>query len=359
MGQRRVTWVGYSPDEQLLLLLSADKTAELWAVRDEEYIDKRRRKRRKKLKRQAKEGSEGKEGEGGDEQPTDDAQVDDVFTPLPPLRSEKKIVSASFAPPSLHKRSAANLDVTHRLLLSLADNSLHYFALHLPSLLSSSSSPSTSEDDEPYSTLSTLDLPGHRTPIRTSSLSSDASLLLTASSEAIKIWSITSHSLIRTLPSGHALCSLFVPGNQHVIIGTKDGDIEWFDINSAKCLGKVKAHEGGSVFCMELSKDGRGFASGGGDKQVKVWQFTLEADPTPAEPALPPRPAPRVLSIVLARTLTLTDDILCLRHSPNGLHHSPHTPHIHCLHDASPMCYVRIRTSVELGMRMSSRRRWE
>ena len=318
---RRVTSVMYAPDEKMVLVLSADKVADVFVVRGPEYAEKRRKRRRKREKReraehQAEGEVEKKETEEAidDERSTDDARVDDHFTPLPVLRCDKRIVSAHFAPPPQQKRSSAALNASHRLLVSLADNSLTYYGLQLSALLSSTAN---SSEEEPYSALSTLELAGHRTPIRTLSLSSDGAMLLTASSEQVKVWNTASRLCIRTLSSGHALCSLFVPGNAHVVVGTKEGDVEWYDVNSARCLGKVKAHDGGSVYCMQLRPDGRGFATGGGDKQVKAWDFTLEEEP-PSSPSPTPRPSQRALSIVLARTLTLTDDILCLRHSPNG-----------------------------------------
>ena len=311
-GRRRITALTYSPDEQLLLALSADKVVEMWAVRGQDWIDKRRRKRRRKAAKEAKAAGEASQ-EGEAEGVADELLVEDLFTPLPLLRGDKKVVSAAFAPPPSHRSSAA--PTSHRLLLSQADNSLHLFGLHLPSLIS----PPTPEA-EPYPALTAVELLGHRTPVRALSLSPDASVVMSASGEEVKLWNIASHACVRTFPSGPALCSLFVPGAGHVVVGTKDGDVEIYEVNSARCLGKVRAHEGGGVYAMELRKDGRGFATGGGDKTVKQWDFTLEVDPAtpPTPPGTAPAPVHRVLGIALARTLTLTDDVLCLRHSPDG-----------------------------------------
>jgi hypothetical protein len=45
-------------------------------------------------------------------------------------------------------------------------------------------------------------------------------------------------------------------------------------VNAATLLSKVQAHEG-STWALDARPDGKGFASGGGDKEVKFWEFEL------------------------------------------------------------------------------------
>jgi U3 small nucleolar RNA-associated protein 12 len=67
-----------------------------------------------------------------------------------------------------------------------------------------------------------------------------------------------------------------------------------------------------------------GIVTGGGDKQIKFWEFELnvptsaqqQSDDTNATPATAVKK--RQLSLVHTRTLQLTDDILCVKHSPDG-----------------------------------------
>ena len=61
-----------------------------------------------------------------------------------------------------------------------------------------------------------ITLPGHSSDIRSLTLSSDNSLLLSTSNETSKIWNVYTMSCIHTLDSGYGLCSAFVPGNRHV-----------------------------------------------------------------------------------------------------------------------------------------------
>ena len=48
---------------------------------------------------------------------------------------------------------------------------------------------------------------------------------------------------IRSIPSGYGLCSLFVPGDRHVVLGTKKGSLQIFDLGSATMTEEVEAHQ--------------------------------------------------------------------------------------------------------------------
>lgn len=92
-----------------------------------------------------------------------------------------------------------------------------------------------SKENPPESArLYSLDLRGHRTDVRTLSLSSDDTLLASASNGelhqlavrdvdvtnttlgSLKIWNTHTTSCIRTLECGHSVCSTFLPGDQYV-----------------------------------------------------------------------------------------------------------------------------------------------
>ncbi|XP_023243739.1 WD repeat-containing protein 3-like [Centruroides sculpturatus] len=107
-----------------------------------------------------------------------------------------------------------------------------------------------------------------------------------------------------------ASCSLFAPGDRHCIIGTKTGKLQIFDINATMCLETIDAHES-SVSSIDMSPNQCSLVSGSADKDVKFWDFELIKDTTYSETR-------KKLTLVHARTLKLSDDVLCIKHSPNG-----------------------------------------
>ena len=318
---KRCVSVSLSADGRVLAVQSADRMLEVWTVRSAQQIDKRRRSRRKRQQREGSSREEEKEAgdseaRGAPDGISADLRADDLFSALPPLLTEVKVASHCLSVAG-HKRAGASASASHRLLLSLADNSLATYNLNLAAPLASAAFKSAQQHtplsaSDLYSPLSSIELPGHRSPVRALALSSDQSLLLSCSTAQLKLHSLHSQQCVRTLPcSSAALCCLFVPGNKHVVVGCKDGSIAWYELGSARRLGCVAAHDGSSVYSVHLRPDGRGFTSGGGDKCVRQWEFELVLDDSSDAGG-------RVLSLLLTRTLTLTDDVLCVRHSPNG-----------------------------------------
>lgn len=78
-----------------------------------------------------------------------------------------------------------------------------------------------------------MDIPGHRTDVRTLCLSSNDQMLASASNGApngnldqqisshtcpgsLKIWNMKTTQCIRTIECGYAICSTFLPGDRHV-----------------------------------------------------------------------------------------------------------------------------------------------
>ncbi|XP_019404215.1 PREDICTED: WD repeat-containing protein 3 isoform X2 [Crocodylus porosus] len=112
---------------------------------------------------------------------------------------------------------------------------------------------------------------------------------------------------IRTMECEYALCSLFVPGDRQVIIGTKTGKLQLFDLASGGLLETLAAHDG-AVWSISLSPDQCGFITGGADKCVKFWEFELVKDENSAQ---------KRLSVKHTRILQLDEDVLCVRYSPN------------------------------------------
>ncbi|XP_014020285.2 WD repeat-containing protein 3 [Salmo salar] len=154
---------------------------------------------------------------------------------------------------------------------------------------------------------SRLTLGGHRTDARTLAFSSDNIAILSASGDTVKVWNRSTLQVIRTMACEYALCSLFVPGDRQIILGTKSGKIQIFDLASGTLMETVDAHNG-ALWSLCLSPDQRGIVTGGTDKRVKFWEFELIMDKDAAQ---------KRLTVKHMRTLQLDEDVLCVKYSPD------------------------------------------
>ncbi|XP_056016020.1 WD repeat-containing protein 3-like isoform X2 [Ostrea edulis] len=154
-----------------------------------------------------------------------------------------------------------------------------------------------------------LSLPGHRSDVRTLCFSSDNTAILSASGESVKIWNRASNQCIRTMTCDYALCSVFAPGDRHIIIGTKSGKLLIFDVGSGGLLEELEAHKG-AVWSLCMSPDRRGIATGSADKSVSFWKFELITDEKFSLTS-------KRLTLELEKTLKMDEDVLCVKYSPD------------------------------------------
>ncbi len=108
----------------------------------------------------------------------------------------------------------------------------------------------------------TIATPGHRTDVRTLCFSSDSTAFVSASGDSMKVWNRMSLSCIRTFTCDYALTSLFLSDDNHVLVGTKSGKIQLFNINAANMLENVIAHEDDTAvwsMCMIPDKVSKSF----------------------------------------------------------------------------------------------------
>ena len=210
----------------------------------------------------------------------------------------------SFAFPSGHTQPTP--DVAVPILCALTTNSAEIHSIPSP--------PRTKAEKQSVaieaSVSHVLELPGHRSDIRAVALSSDDTLLASVcGSGQLKIWNVRTGRCIRTLAvSAFALCVTWLPGDRYVLVGCKDGSLHTFDVPAAMPVETLEAHSGPLWSCA-IHPSGLSAVTGSADKQVKFWDLEM----APAEDGAPPQ-----LSLVHVRTLQLTDDVLCVRYSPDG-----------------------------------------
>lgn len=228
------------------------------------------------------------------------AEVSDFFVSYVTVRTGGKVRSMDW----LTTRKSKPI----QLLVANTNNELEVYSVPTKD----KSKKSKSEEIPEYTRALSVDLPGHRTDIRALALSTDDKMLASASNGDLKIWNVRTRSCIRTFGCGYALCCAFLPGDKIVVVGTKSGELELYDIASAALLDTVKAHEG-AVWTLQVHPDGRSLVTGSADKTAKFWNFEVIQ-----EPILGTKRTTAKLTLVHTRTLKVSDDILSLRLSPDA-----------------------------------------
>ncbi|TDH66408.1 hypothetical protein CCR75_008803 [Bremia lactucae] len=297
----RAARVGYNRRGTLIGVQSTGKTVEIYRIRSDVEIKKKRQRREKRFREKRKkkqplmnEKDQKKaevelKGDAGDNMATDELEL------LCIVRSSHRVKSFAFSPDEAKDGSTS-------LLLGLQNNSIETYSL----------SPSTLALEERYSKSHALTLSGHRSDVRQVAISSDDQLILSLSSTSVKVWNARSLQCIRTLSEGLslALSTAFAPGNMHVVVGTKLGQLLLFDLNSGECIWKdEKAHNGSAVWSIDVRPDGRGIVTGGADQHVNFWEFEM-VRLDHAEPNSTLR-----LGLSHVRMLKMSDDVLCVRFS--------------------------------------------
>ncbi|KAJ7699976.1 WD-repeat-containing protein [Mycena rosella] len=296
-SHHRVSQITFHPTQPYLAVQSHDRSVELFRIRTEEEVRKKQARRRKRAKEKKETKGKGKadEDENMEDEQNDEIQLVDLFTPYLVARATGKIRSFSFG----QDEASAKGDV--QLFTALSSNALEVY--NVPP-------PSKTKDEPPEATrLYSVDLPGHRTDVRTLCLSSDDRLLASASNGSLKLWNMKTTSCIRTIQCGYAICSTFLPGDRQIAVGTKTGEILIYDLASSSLVETIQAHTG-TVWSLHVRADEQALVSGSADKDVKFWEFEQKA-PSGETNA-------KLLSLVHIRTLKMTDDVLSVRYSPNG-----------------------------------------
>ncbi|XP_063302055.1 WD repeat-containing protein 3 [Pelobates fuscus] len=288
-GRDRVVTLRTDQTKRFLACHGTDSVLEIFCVLNEEEIHKKLERKlkiaRKKANKKAQKGET-------PEEPVIERTLQDEIQKISNIKASSKIKSFDLLvfPKGMVK-----------VVILLQNNSLECFSLP--------SEPTPAALTEVTKSLQ-LTIGGHRSDVRTLAFSSDNIAVLSASAEAVKIWNRSTLQCIRTMPCEYALCSLFVPGDRHVIVGTKSGKLQIFDLASGNLLDSVEAHNG-ALWSISLSPDQRGFATGGADKCVKFWEFELVNDESDAQSS-------RRLSVKQTRVLQLDEDVLFIRHSPDS-----------------------------------------
>jgi U3 small nucleolar RNA-associated protein 12 len=304
-GKDRTTSVSFHPRKNYIAIHGSEKAIELWRIRSGSEIQKSLlRKRKRKREKVADVTGEDKEnapadGQGENAIDTSSVLITEVFVPYLIVRTGGKVRTMDWAGGKSGKSVS--------LLAATSNNQVEVYRVSV-------ADKNKLKSDEPpdYSRNFSVDMPGHRSDIRCLALSSDDRMLASASHGSLKIWNVRTQNCIRTLDCGYALCGAFLPGDKIVVLGTKEGTLEIFDIASSTLLETLPAHDR-DTWSLQVHPDGKSLVTGSADRSAKFWDFRVVQEEILGTTRTTPR-----LTLVHTRTLKVSDDILSVRFSPDA-----------------------------------------
>lgn len=288
MAPERAANVRFSTEGGLLGVQSSGRAVELYRVRTQAEAAKHMKRRRKRKREKIAKCSTGLDAVAVDGAGVDGDVINasDELEAFQVVRTKPKIRDFLF---TARSRKGLGTQVT----LALADNTIEVWDV----------------SGESTSRAAVVGAQGHRADVRALALSSDDSSLMSASTTAVKVWNPRSGVCTASIDSGYGLSLLWAPGNRHAVIGTKEGTLQVVDVGLAAVCSSTAAHQG-AIWSLAALPDQSGFVSGSADHELKFWEWQLES--TPADEG-----RQRVI-LKHTRTLKMTDDVLCVRISPNG-----------------------------------------
>lgn len=234
---------------------------------------------------------------------------------------------------------AWNANNTKELVISTSANTIEHYRIVVKPKKSEASEnedeDAKEEKDEEVEDVSdllnTLELPGHRSDVRALALSSNDEMLVSTSNGLIKVWNVRTLSVIRTIQSGYGLCVAYAPGDRHIVVGTKTGKLEFYDLQSARLLESIDAHTA-PIWSIQLAPDGTSFVTASADKRLKFWSFDVaevtqegnDSDSSDGESEGKGKASKkslmtsRRLTVSHVKTFDLSDDALACKFSKDG-----------------------------------------
>ncbi|CAK7273134.1 beta transducin [Sporothrix epigloea] len=318
-GKDRTVEISFHPRHDFFAVNGIDKSVEIWRIRSEAEIKRAlaRKRRRRRERQQASKKKGGADIDMEVEEEEDESLIDiskadvgEIFVQHVIVRTAGKVRSVDWAAPA-QKKDKKDL----QLLVGTTSNLLELYTISTKKDRISKQAKKDKEEPPEYGRALAVELPGHRTDVRSIALSSDDKMLATAANGSLKIWNVRTQACIRTFECGYALCCAFLPGDKVVLIGTKTGGLELYDVASAALLETVEdAHDNGAaIWSLQVHPDGRSVATGSADKTVKFWDFKIVQEPVLGTTRTKPK-----LTLVQTRLLKLSDDVLCVRFSPDA-----------------------------------------
>lgn len=209
-SKERPSSITFHPTTPYFACNGSDKSVEVFRMRTEAEVQKAISRRRKRKREKEKDTAQ-------DEATTDlkQADVTDLFVAHTIIRTPGRARSICWG-----HVSGIRVSKALQILVSCTNNCLEVY--NIPAAQTKEKKKKDKEvkeiDISDYTRLYSIDMPGHRTDIRSIALSSDDRMLATAANGSLKIWNVKTSTCIRTFECGYALCCAFLPGDKIVSI---------------------------------------------------------------------------------------------------------------------------------------------
>lgn len=268
---------------------NADKTIEIVRLRREEEISKALKKREKRFKDKGMTDEE-------IQQNFRESHISIIMHSFQVLRSTYKIRAASWTICTSSKLE---------FVVTTSGNTVEYYSIPYEKREAKHSTPNR---------LHTIELQGHRTDIRALDISDEGKLLATASNGLLKIWNVKTKMCLRTFECGYALTCKFLPGGVLVIVGTRSGQLQLFDLASSSVIENIEDAHDAAIWSLDITNDGKRLITGSADKTVKFWNFEVKDKKVPGtnDKFIP------ALTLYHDTTLETNDDVLSVKISPEN-----------------------------------------
>jgi U3 small nucleolar RNA-associated protein 12 len=155
---------------------------------------------------------------------------------------------------------------------------------------------------------------GHRQPIRALAMASDDSLLLSGSTESLKLWSCgQKFQLLKSWPAENCIFLKFLPKDRFFVTGSKTGVIRLYDLRSSEVVQTLEAHSE-AIWSLDwhekpAGSQGINLVSGSSDGTVKFWSVLYDKEK-------------KTLKLKISRRIELDESVQWVQYTPDGQYYA-------------------------------------
>ncbi|VIO93080.1 WD-repeat protein 3, putative [Brugia malayi] len=283
----RTLQLAVSRDEKLIACVGSLHCVDIFRIYDDDESQKRLMKKLRKARKKSTES-----GDVGAISETDIAKdVTILISRIGEYKPNGKVKWIDFS--SAVKRCGDEI-LQYQLYILYAENTV----------LSETMLVDFKSNEVQFADLADLNQLGHRTDVRCLAVAESGFSFVSGSAESAIVWNLHSLKISHTLEDeqmADITASLFVTGDKHIILATKEGNIFLFELATNEMLEMIKKAHDGAVWQLIPTPDKRGFVSCGNDKTVRYWNYELVSEGTRKR-----------LSVKPCRVLEVPDEALCV-----------------------------------------------